>query len=145
MTENNSTVLTTIPYDSGWKIKVDGKKVDTYETLDALLAFDLASEGNHKITMKYFPNCYIVGIIISVISALIFIAVLVAVKMLKDGKLNFKRNSRIFKVSNVLVSLPTDKCSEEYSLIDLEIKEEQEILERLNKKNKNQKKNKDKK
>jgi len=145
VTENNSTVLTTIPYDSGWKIKVDGKKVDTYETLDALLAFDLASEGNHKITMKYFPNCYIVGIIISFISALIFIAVLVAVKMLKDGKLNFKRNSRIFKVSNVLVSLPTDKCSEEYSLIDLEIKEEQEILERLNKKNKNQKKNKDKK
>ena len=145
VTENNFTVLTTIPYDSGWNIKVDGKKVETYETLGALLAFDLEIAGEHEITMKYFPNCYIVGIVISVISILIFIAAIIVTNMIKNGKLNFKKECRLFNFANALICLPTDSYAEEYSLMDLEIKEEQEMLEKLNKKNKNQKKNKDKK
>ena len=49
------TVLTTIPYDKGWRITVDGEEVETYKTLDALIAFNL-TEGEHTVTMRYMPR-----------------------------------------------------------------------------------------
>ncbi|MFA5561267.1 MAG: YfhO family protein [Eubacteriales bacterium] len=52
-----STVMTTIPYDKGWQVTVDGQAIETYETLDALMAFDV-SEGPHTIEMKYMPKEY---------------------------------------------------------------------------------------
>ncbi len=145
VTDSNSTVFTTIPYDSGWKIKVDGKKVDTYETLGALLAFDLEGAGSYEITMKYFPSCYIVGIIISIVSLLALLASFAALIMLRKGKWNFKAEGRLYNFANVFISLPTDSYAEEYYLIDLEIKEEQEEQNKKNKQNKNHKNNKDKK
>ena len=59
-TEDRPTVFTTIPYDAGWQITVDGERVDTYETLDALLAFDL-SPGEHTVEMRYMPKEYVLG------------------------------------------------------------------------------------
>ena len=55
--EYRTTVMTTLPYDQGWKITVDGKAIETYETLDALLAFDL-TPGTHSINMTYKPDIY---------------------------------------------------------------------------------------
>ena len=66
--DENSTILTTIPYDSGWKIYVDGKAVDTYKCLDALIAFDIDTAGEHTVELKYRPTVYIVGIAVSAIS-----------------------------------------------------------------------------
>lgn len=60
VSEGYETVLTTIPYDRGWNITVDGEKIEGYETLDALLAFDLAP-GEHTITMRYMPREYVIA------------------------------------------------------------------------------------
>jgi uncharacterized membrane protein YfhO len=46
------SIYTSIPYDEGWKVFVDGKLVSTYKIGDALLGFDITS-GTHKITLKY--------------------------------------------------------------------------------------------
>ncbi|MBQ0124963.1 MAG: YfhO family protein [Clostridiales bacterium] len=54
-------VFTTIPYDAGWNVYVDGEKVGTEKVLDALLAFEVAP-GEHEITMKYFPGIYKIGL-----------------------------------------------------------------------------------
>ena len=40
--EKNASVQTTIPYDEGWKIYVDGKPIEIYKTFDALIAFDIS-------------------------------------------------------------------------------------------------------
>ena len=58
--EGYETVLTTIPYDRGWNITVDGEKIEGYETLDALLAFDL-TPGEHTVTMRYMPREYVIA------------------------------------------------------------------------------------
>ncbi len=78
------TVLTTIPYDAGWQITVDGEKVEGYETLDALLAFDL-SEGTHTVEMVYRPDCYVIGSIVSVVSVVLFLA-LIAIEFCVNRK-----------------------------------------------------------
>lgn len=57
-------LYTSIPYEDGWTIKIDGEKVETYRVMDALLACDLPA-GEHEITLTFLPAEVVVGSIIS--------------------------------------------------------------------------------
>ncbi|MBC8570219.1 YfhO family protein [Zongyangia hominis] len=57
-------LYTSIPYEDGWTIKVDGKKVETYRVLDALLACDLPA-GTHQITLTFLPKEVVIGAVVS--------------------------------------------------------------------------------
>ena len=76
--EENKTIMTTIPYDAGWNVYVDGKKVETYSVLnESLLAFDIESVGTHDIEFRYMPRIYVITAIISAISIAIFVFLIV--------------------------------------------------------------------
>lgn len=62
--EGATTVFTSIPYDAGWNIYVDGEKVETQKTLDALVAFDI-TPGEHTLELRYFSDYHKWGVIIS--------------------------------------------------------------------------------
>ena len=64
---NKQTLLLTIPYNKGWTIKVDNKKVEYKICYDAFICLDL-SKGKHNIKLHYIPKGFIIGLIISVIS-----------------------------------------------------------------------------
>ncbi len=69
----DSVVFTTIPYDAGWEVMVDGNEVETISVLDeTLLAFRI-TEGEHTIELSYKPDCVKYGLILSGIGILIFI------------------------------------------------------------------------
>lgn len=61
----NKVLFTSIPYDEGWTVFVDGEEIEYYAIGEALIGFDL-SEGVHTIEMKYVPLGLYTGIIISV-------------------------------------------------------------------------------
>ncbi|MBQ9086549.1 MAG: YfhO family protein [Clostridia bacterium] len=65
-TAEKQMIQTTIPYDEGWQIYVDGTPVEIYKTLDALIAFDIEEAGKHTLEMKYSPTIYKVGMILSI-------------------------------------------------------------------------------
>lgn len=69
---NDSTLMLTIPYDKGWHIKVDGKKVEQEKALSALMAIK-TQKGNHEIEMIYIPQGTIIGAFVSVISLILII------------------------------------------------------------------------
>lgn len=69
---DDGVLFTTIPYDSNWQVYVDGKRVSTYETLDAMLSFDI-SKGQHSIEMEYVHKPFLIGAIISVLGIDLFI------------------------------------------------------------------------
>ena len=56
----DTTVFTSIPYDEGWTVKVDGERVELEKSLDSLLCFTV-SEGEHTIEMSYIPQGFIIG------------------------------------------------------------------------------------
>ncbi|MBQ8140457.1 MAG: YfhO family protein [Clostridia bacterium] len=76
-TTYDQTILTTIPYDEGWKITINGTEAETYKTLGALIAFDIPEAGEYTLEMKYSPTIYTVGFTISVIGIVAFIAICV--------------------------------------------------------------------
>ena len=84
--ENNKTIMTTIPYDKGWKVYVDGKQVETYSIYgDSLMAFDITNAGEHSIEFKYMPDIYVTTGIISGASTVVFIG-LVAFECIRNKK-----------------------------------------------------------
>ena len=71
-----SVLCTTVPYDAGWTVKVDGRKVETFAVGSALLAVDL-EPGDHEIVMSFFPRGFIAGIAISAASLACLVLLLV--------------------------------------------------------------------
>ena len=71
----DSTVLTTIPYSTGWKVWVDGQEVETYKILDSLLGFTI-SKGTHRIEYRYTTPFLLEGSLVSLASLLLLILIL---------------------------------------------------------------------
>ncbi len=84
---DNRTILTTIPYDKGWEVYVDGEKVETSEALNALISFEIDDAGEHDIRFLYRPATFKLGIAISAISIACFAFIVIFEKQLKKIKL----------------------------------------------------------
>ena len=68
----SQTIQTTIPYDEGWSVYVDGERVEIFKTFDALMAFKIDTSGEHTLEFKYEPSIYRTGAIISIIGISVF-------------------------------------------------------------------------
>lgn len=80
--DDNMMIYTSIPYDKGWKVFVDGKKVDTFDFANSLLTFKV-DKGKHTVIIKYTPPLLDMGLGISFITALILIFRKKVIKFLK--------------------------------------------------------------
>ena len=76
-------MFTSIPYDEGWNIYVDGEKVEIYEANNALVSFYVEGEGEHTLEMKYMPATVALGITVSVTCLVIFVLILIAYPFVK--------------------------------------------------------------
>ena len=63
--DDNKILFLSIPYEDGWNIYVDGKRVDYFKIYDAFIGIKL-NEGHHEIKMKFYPKGLNIGIIISI-------------------------------------------------------------------------------
>ena len=68
--KDGNTMFTTIPYDTGWTVKVDGKKADYYNT-NAFIGVDM-EPGDHTVEMKYIPRGLYIGMFVSFVSWILF-------------------------------------------------------------------------
>lgn len=78
-------LYTSIPFDTGWKIKVDGKELDEDELVaigDALLGIYL-SKGTHSIEFEYTPQGYKAGIFLSIIGFVVLLFYIFIFRKLK--------------------------------------------------------------
>lgn len=75
--ESDSTLFTTIPYEKGWSVLVDGEPIETYAFKDAFLAFDV-TDGTHTLEFHYFPYGLKAGIGISLVSVILLIGIIIS-------------------------------------------------------------------
>ncbi len=71
--KTDGVFVTTIPYEKGWKIYVNGKETPYYKIIDSFIAIDL-QKGNHKIEFLYYTPGLNIGICASLISLIFLIA-----------------------------------------------------------------------
>jgi len=100
LTDERSTVFTSIPYDTNWRVWVDGEEAEVYEMLQALVAFD-AEAGTHDVVIRYVPKQLHIGLAITAVSAAILVCIYICGRILK------KREN--FEVEIVEVSEETEE------------------------------------
>lgn len=66
------TLLLSIPYDEGWKVKVDGEETKFVRIGEALTGIDLEA-GNHEISMDYTPEGLWPGTAVSILCAALYL------------------------------------------------------------------------
>ena len=71
-TEKANAIFTSIPYEGGWTIKVDGVETSYTKGAGALVTFKVYGAGTHTITMSYTPPGFVIGLIISICALLLF-------------------------------------------------------------------------
>lgn len=74
-----------IPYEKGWSVYIDGKKADTFKVLDSMLGVD-ADAGNHEIVLKYSPDGFSLGLIISGTAFLLMIIAVISESIFKKSR-----------------------------------------------------------
>jgi uncharacterized membrane protein YfhO len=82
-------MMTTIPYEPGWTVKVDGQKVDTLKVLDSFIAIPVGGPGTHTVEMTFIPEGFPAGLTLCIIG--IALCVLIYVVDKKHLELNRKR------------------------------------------------------
>jgi len=89
-------MLTSIGFDPGWRVKVDGKRVPT-KAIAGFLSFDISSD-EHTVEMRFFPSGLTVGLVISGLGLALYVALILAKKgTLKLGdKTNELANNTVF-------------------------------------------------
>ncbi len=70
--KDKTVLFTSIPYEKGWTILVDGKKTNYYKLYDAFIGLDL-DVGYHNLEFKFVPPLFNIGLFISIISLILFI------------------------------------------------------------------------
>ena len=70
--KKNQVLLTTIPYDKGWKVYIDGKKEDITTFKDAFLTLSLP-KGTHTIEFVFLPQGFAIGLSLFVVCIGLFI------------------------------------------------------------------------
>lgn len=89
--EKDQVLMTTIPYDKGWKAYVDGKKVPIKSFKDAFVSFQLPA-GEHVVKLVYLPEGFALGTLLFFACTSLFI---VYTKLTAKPKLTVvKKNTR---------------------------------------------------
>lgn len=65
-------MLLSVPYDEGWSVYVDGVKTEISPVGEALTGCWLTA-GTHEITMRYVPQGFVEGAVLSTVSLLILV------------------------------------------------------------------------
>ncbi|MCK8061458.1 MULTISPECIES: YfhO family protein [unclassified Fusibacter] len=73
---SDGLLYTSIPYEKGWKVKVDGDRIEPMAYQDAMIAIPLR-EGTHQIEFSYVSAGFVSGLMISVLSLLILASIYV--------------------------------------------------------------------
>ena len=69
--EGQSLLYTSITFDEGWIVEIDGKEVDLIKINGSQIAIPITA-GTHRVTFAYRPKCFVYGSVISIVGLIAF-------------------------------------------------------------------------
>ncbi|MBP5225004.1 MAG: YfhO family protein [Lachnospiraceae bacterium] len=96
--------LTTVAWEEGWDVYLDGEKIEPENVKDAYIGFNI-TEGRHEISLRYHVPCFVLGLLISLAAAAAM--VLIGVLSHKKEKKQREKLERIER-AKVLIADSTD-------------------------------------
>lgn len=78
--KDGQCIITSIPYDSGWSVKLDGKKVKTEKLANTFMAIKGVKSGQHTISFRYVSPGFGTGMLVFVITVLLAVVYYVPIR-----------------------------------------------------------------
>ena len=78
-------LFTSIPYDEGWHVYENGKEIKKEMYADTFISLDLGA-GKHVLEFRYIPEGFYLGLIITIISWIIFVGIIIRNKLISGKK-----------------------------------------------------------
>lgn len=72
ITDESTVMMTSIPYNEGWQVKVDGKPIKTKKSWDSFISFPI-SRGKHKVEFSFKQKWSSLGLGITVLSLMVLL------------------------------------------------------------------------
>lgn len=88
--EKDMMFFTSIPYDKGWSVKIDGKELDAEEIIalrDSYLCFNLHA-GEHEIEISFMPQGLLLGAGVSVFTVIALIVAAIIFSKRRKSNVN---------------------------------------------------------
>lgn len=79
---DGQTIVTSIPYDTGWSVKIDGKEAKVKKLANTFMAVE-AEEGEHTITFSYISPGFGTGMLAFVIALVLAAVYFVPIRLWK--------------------------------------------------------------
>lgn len=73
--DDSQWLYTSIPYEEGWKAKIDGEKVEPIKIWDSLMALPI-DPGQHFVELRFHPKGFVAGLGLSILSIACFVYLL---------------------------------------------------------------------
>lgn len=89
--KEDALYTSSIPYDKGWRVTVDGRKVKTQENAGCFLSFPVEA-GKHTVELRYRPKGLGAGIAVSVLALLILVRSEYAARPPRNGDRNVRKS-----------------------------------------------------
>ena len=83
--QKDGVMLTSIPYETGWKLYIDGERTSTEEAMEVFLSADV-KKGTHDVKLVYSPQGFKAGMFIAIVAILAFAALCINERFKKQGK-----------------------------------------------------------
>lgn len=77
ISNKDKIVATSLAYDEGWSVKIDGEKVETKKVNYGFLGFDI-KEGKHSVKFSFEPKGFTIGMLTSIISIIIYCTLVIS-------------------------------------------------------------------
>jgi uncharacterized membrane protein YfhO len=110
VTEGNNLIFTSLAYDQGWKVYIDGERVETIKLIEGTVGF-YAPEGQHTLEMKYRPDCLILGVAIQIVGLAAF-ALIWVLDSVKRKKL-VAAGHQVYEIPAIIDITPDETAFEE--------------------------------
>ena len=94
-------LFTSIPYEAGWTVYVDGKKTDITTIGEAFIGVEM-EPGEHEVVFRYVPKGFWIGFIATIVSWMLLLGSISIINKQNDRKELVKSNeNRIDRVENI--------------------------------------------
>ncbi|MBP3295708.1 MAG: YfhO family protein, partial [Lachnospiraceae bacterium] len=85
LAEERPVLFTSIPYDPGWEVFVDGKKTETFRVMDGTFLAVRSEPGEHHIKFVYRDKAFYFGICCSIVGMLMLLGMILFAKKHKKN------------------------------------------------------------
>ncbi len=92
--KQDGLMYTSIPYDEGWSVEIDGEESEVQPICDGALTGVILPEGDHIVTFDYHPRGFLSGMLLTILCVIILLGIIFKDKIIAFAKKSKEKDDK---------------------------------------------------